>query len=254
LTTWEALILGLVQGLTEFLPVSSSGHLVLSQHLLGIDAPGVGFEVFAHLGTLGAILLHYRRDVLALAGSVLRGRRDGNSRLFLLLVLASVPLALVGIFFAEDVEAVFDSPRAAGVFLMVTGAALLGTRLLPRREGEPGPRSALVVGAAEALAALPGISRSGATIAAGLAAGVGRERAARFSFLLAIPALVGASALEVARGVPLHSLGPWLTGAAVAFASGYLALRWLLRVVRRGRLDRFGWYCLAVGLVAVLAI
>lgn len=254
MTTWEAVLLGIVQGLTEFLPVSSSGHLVLSQHVLGIHAPGVTFEIFAHLGTLGAILLHYRRDVLSLAGSVLRFRRDENMRLFLLIAIASVPLAVFGTFFVEDLEGLFDQPAAAGVCLLITGTTLLLTRLLPRREGRVGVRSAVVIGAAQAFAVLPGISRSGSTIVAGLATGVSRGNAARFSFLIAIPALVGASGLEVVRGVPFDALGTYVVGAATAFVSGYLALRWLLHVVARGGLDRFGWYCLVLGLLTVLAL
>ena len=279
LTLFEALILGLVQGLTEFLPVSSSGHLVLGGALLGVKSPGAGFEIFAHAGTLLAILLHYRRDLIGMASSAVHLRADEHGRLLLLVALGSIPAAAVGFGLGSRLEDLFDHPALAAAMLLVTGTFLLLLRLAPAgggstrtdpslaadgtwirpEEGNPvRPRSALVIGIAQAIAILPGISRSGSTIGTALFLGVDRSRAARFSFLLAVPALAGAALLKsidvVRAPIPEGELTAWLVGAAAAFGSGWLALRWLLKLVDRGRLDRFGFYCLAVGMIALVVL
>lgn len=252
----EALLLGILQGLTEFLPVSSSGHLVLARGILGVEMPGVLFEVAVHMGTLLAILLHFRRDILDMLSSVLRFRRDEHTRLFLLLLLATVPAAAAGILGEGLLVGLYARPLVAGVLLVVTGFILLSTRLARRAGNAVGPASAIGIGIAQAFAILPGISRSGATITAGMHFGVDPKRAARFSFLLAIPALIGASALMgmdlAAHPVDRTVTLPCAVGAAAAFLSGYFALRWLLGIVSRGRLDRLAWYCLAVGCSAVI--
>jgi undecaprenyl-diphosphatase len=254
----HAALLGLLQGLTEFLPVSSSGHLVLGRSLLDVHTPGADFEVFAHAGTLLAILVHYRTDLVAMAGSAVRLRRDGPGRLLLLVLLASIPAAVVGLTLADPVEALFARPALAAGMLLVTGLVLLSTRLARAGGERVRAPSAIAIGLAQALAILPGISRSGSTIAAGLHAGVDRDRAARFSFLLAVPALLGAAVLktsDLVREPPGPTLlESYLVGGLVAFASGYLALRWLLGIVHRGHLDRFAWYCLAIGAVALLLL
>lgn len=252
----EALILGIVQGLTEFLPVSSSGHLVLGGKLLGVNSPGAGFEVLAHAGTLLAILIWYRRDLLDMIVSVVTIRRDEHFRLALLVILGSIPAAVIGLGFGHRIEALFDDPILAAAMLMVTGLILLSLRFA--RPGNAGIRwpTALAMGLAQAFAILPGISRSGSTIVTGIHTGVDRVQAARFSFLLAIPALGGAALLKARDLVdappPSSDLLAFLIGAVAAFVSGYLALRWLLGVIQRGRLDRFGFYCLAVGATALV--
>jgi undecaprenyl-diphosphatase len=251
LTLLEAAGLGIVQGLTEFLPVSSSGHLVLAEAILGVKQQGAGFEVFAHFGTLLAILLYYRRDLLDMTVSVVRLRRDEHLRLFSLICLGSIPIVIVGLFFRHRIEGAFDDPRIAAGMLLVTGSFLLATRFARRGERRVGPGRAVLIGIAQCIALLPGISRSGSTISTGMFLGVDRDQAARFSFLLVIPALVAAVALKVLEGVPGGSVAAYATGAATAFVSGYLALVWLIRIVSRGRLDRFGWYCLAVGAAAL---
>jgi len=250
----HAVILGLLQGLTEFLPVSSSGHLVLAGAFLEVNAPGATFEIFAHFGTLVAILVYFRRDVGAMAVSCLRFRRDEHTRTALLILLGSVPAAAVGLLLKDYVEPLFDLPVLAACMLLVTAAMLFATRLIPRGRREVGLRTTIAMGVAQAIAILPGISRSGATIATGMATGAEKEKVARFSFLLVIPALAGATALELAKAPEMEALVPDLIGAATAFVSGILALHWFLRLVARGRLDRFGWYCLVVGTGALAAL
>ena len=191
-------VLAVLQGLTEFLPVSSSGHLVLAQAAMGIDDPAIVVDVALHVGTLFAVLVVYRRDLASLA----RGLFDGRWREPLLLVLGTLPAVVVGLGFRDQVEVAFESPRTAAYGLFATAAMLFaGEAFRRRRLGmEPGPlswRIALGVGIAQALAICPGISRSGSTIACGLALGLAPAAAARFSFLLAIPAIGGAALLQL---------------------------------------------------------
>lgn len=251
----KAVLLGIVQGLTEFLPVSSSGHLVLGKHLLGVHTAGAGFEVFVHLGTLLAIVVHYRKDLLEMAASVLRIRRDEHLRMFLLILLASIPAAVVGLLFEDRLEALFGEPAWAAGFLLLTGTVLILTRFAPSGERSVGPVSGFLIGVAQAVAIIPGVSRSGATISAGIFLKVGREKAARFSFLLVVPALLGAALLTLRKEPPAPGMmTAYAVGAVAAFVSGYLALRWLLAAVAKGRFDLFGWYCLAVGAAALVLI
>lgn len=246
-------LLGLVQGLTEFLPVSSSGHLALGQALLRLESPGLALEAAVHLGTLGAVLLYFGRDLLALAGGLATDR--AARRYALLLALGTLPVALVGLLLGEVLEGAFASPSAVG-------GALLGTSLLlglgawaarrARREtvtvGDAG-----AVGLAQALALLPGISRSGATVAAGLLRGLSPASAARFSFLLSIPAIGGASALALVRAVrePGLSPGGLALAGGCAFGSGLLAIHVFLSLLRRGKLWPFALYCTALGLASL---
>jgi len=254
----QALVLGILQGLTEFLPVSSSGHLVLGQEFLGVKEPGAGFVVFAHAGTLLAILLYYRSDLISMAASVLRFRRDRQAKTALLIVVGSIPAAIVGFGLRETLEGLFEEPVLAASMLLVTGLILLATRFAPAGDREVGPLSAFGIGAAQAFAILPGISRSGATISAGLFLGIDRREAARFSFLLAIPAILGPTLIKAKELIEAPAANGGATafaiGAVAAFVSGWFALRLLLRIVANRRLDRFGWYCLAAGTVSLVLL
>ncbi len=273
-----ALVLGVVQGLTEFLPVSSSGHLVILQGLLGIKAPGVTFEVTVHLGTLLAVLVVLWPEVSVLLKTLAgRGGRSrarpggmgswdiaGGVRLWLALIVATIPTGLIGFLGKDFFERLFASPAAAAAALLGTGVVLTVSPLLAWGRtslfGVRG-RQALLVGTAQGLAIVPGLSRSGLTITAALASGLEPDAAARFSFLLSIPAIVGAALVDfldmakagglagAAGSVPVLSL---LAGFAVAAAVGVVAVRWMIELVRRGRLRPFAYYCWAVG-VATLA-
>jgi undecaprenyl-diphosphatase len=258
LDTAAAALLGLVQGLTEFLPVSSSGHLVLAQHLLGFTEPQLLFDVSVHVGTLAAVVVVFRADLWSMVKGLWdRGPQGRRGRRLLGLVAAgTLPAAAAGILLKDLFESLFAIPAAVGGALILTGCLLMATRYAPpasRSLERTGPGRALAVGVGQALAITPGVSRSGATIAFGLFLGLDRDLAARFSFVLSVPAILGALALQLAE-VDTASpppLAPLLVGAAAAAASGYAALKLLLKVVRGGRLHWFAWYCWALGLAAL---
>ncbi len=254
MTPFQAALLGLVQGLSEFLPISSSGHLVLGQALLGVRTGDITFEVIVHFGTLLAVVTALRERVWALV----RGCSKGEAAAWwtvLMLGIGTVPAAAVGILFKDALEAFFFSPAAASGWLVVTGAVLWSTRFRRGDRQEIGVWDAVWIGMAQAFAVLPGISRSGMTISTGLWRGVDGREAAAFSFLLSVPVILGATALKVgelaAHPPALESLVPLGVGMVVAYASGVVAIRWLMALLRGGRLDRFAYYCWAVGLLGL---
>lgn len=256
----EAMILGLVQGLTEFLPVSSSGHLVLTQKLLGIDDKGVTFEVLVHFGTLLSVLIYFWKPLWRMILSIIppfKSEYAKERKMIGYLALASIPAAIVGFSSLKDVfESTYERPAIVGLFLMVTGAILFLPRLLKKQKGENemGIKSAIVMGIGQAFAILPGISRSGSTIVSGMMAGVKPSAAAEFSFLMAIPAIAAASLLEARKlsDVEAALFVPYLAGAIVAFLSGLIAIYSVLAAIRRGKFEYFGVYCLIAGLAAFL--
>jgi len=261
----QALLLGLLQGATEFIPISSSGHLVLVPWLLGWQEPGLAFDAVVHCGTLLAVVGYFRRDLALLARAWLRGWRarswsEPQGRLAWLILLGTLPAVVLGLLFEEWFEALFSAPAAVAGFLMVTGLLLIVSERLGRRqhgEDQLGWLDALLIGLGQAAAIAPGISRSGATMAAGLLRGLRREAAARFSFLLAAPVILGAGLLQLAKLVMSgQGEGEWPTlalGFVTAAASGYLCIRFLLTYLRRRSLYPFALYCCAAGL-AVLAV
>ena len=261
----QALSLGILQGLTEFLPVSSSGHLVLAQHLLGFRESQLFFDVAVHVGTLMAVFLVFRNDLHEMVKGCLRflkGTRpsstsndttalDDGAKMFLLILVGSVPAALIGWLFRDVVERLFTSPMVVGLGLWTTGLFLLWSRWSRKRSKDlrtPMFLQALVVGLAQAVAISPGLSRSGMTITTGLLLGLGPELAFRFSFLLSIPAILGALTLEMYQASTAHP--GWQALAAgffSAFLVGWAALRALQALVGRGKLFYFAPYCFLVG-------
>ena len=279
----QALFIGLLQGATELFPVSSLGHAVLIPSLLHwtfkqSDPSFVPFLVLLHLGTAGALLIIYRTQWVQIIKSfftaAVRGRIETPSeRLAMLLMVGTIPAAILGVFFETRIKSLFASPYVAAAFLIVNGVLMLTFDQLrrraerraaldskPRVEQEEGFaeaegisfRAAALVGACQALAFLPGISRSGVTIGGGLVAGLRHQEAARFSFLLATPVILAAGVLEVpqlfASGVPV---GEYIAAAILSGVAAYLSARFLLRYFRSGRLDPYGWYCIAAGLVSL---
>lgn len=251
----HASLLGLIQGLTEFLPVSSSGHLAITQHFLpGFEQPGVLFDVLLHVATTLAVILYFRHDLWRLACCYFRPREQSqNDRHILhMLILGSVPTAIIGLGGKDFFTGLFDNLLVVGCMLLVT-ATLLVLAEKVRRDGRPLSQlkssDALLVGIAQGLAILPGISRSGATISCLLLRGLDGESAARFSFLLALPAIGGAMLLSLKdlRQVAVEALPGYALGALLAFLSGLFAIRCLLVVVRQKRLIGFAVYCLLVG-------
>lgn len=256
MTPWEAALLGLVQGLTEFLPVSSSAHLVLAEELLGVVVSGIVFEVVVHLATLCAVLWVYRSRVTELASGVLRGERAAWSYVGLL-VLASIPAGLAGTLGHEFFEGMFDRPVWAAAFLVVTGFLVWSIRwTAPRAARErPDPRDAVWIGIAQALAILPGISRSGATLATGVWKGVDAVRMAEFSFLLSVPAILGAGLLQLGdiRATEPATAIPIAVGFVAALLTGVVAIRLFVRMLERRAFHWFAAYCWVVGAGYLLA-
>jgi undecaprenyl-diphosphatase len=252
---WPLLVLGMIQGLSEFLPISSDGHLVLTQTALALEGPHLAIDVALHLGTLCAVLLVFRRDLIAVLQRALAGER----RELGLLCLGSIPAAVVGLGLRDVIEPFFSSARAAALGLFVTAGFLwVGEAVRSRRARAgiaPRPidaRAALLIGAAQALAILPGISRSGSTIATALVRGTDTAQAARFSFLLSVPAVAGAVLLEVPGLARDGGFGPELARAlVVTFVVGVLALRFLLAFLARGAFRWCALYCVALGTVAL---
>jgi undecaprenyl-diphosphatase len=283
LTLAQALFMGLLQGASELFPVSSLGHAVLVPTLLHwsfrqSDPSFVPFLVLLHLGTATALLILYRAQWVAIIRgfftAAIRGQmRTDSERLAMLLLVGTIPAAVLGVFLENRIKALFASPYEAAGFLVVNGMLMLGFEQLRRRaerraaasgqsrseqEAHFAPaegisfRAAALVGACQALAFFPGISRSGITIGGGLIAGLRHEEAARFSFLLATPVILGAGVLEVPQlfssGVPVAE---YVASAVLSGVAAYASARFLLRYFRSGRLDPYGWYCIAAGLAGL---
>jgi undecaprenyl-diphosphatase len=245
---FDAIVLGLVQGLTEFLPVSSSGHLVMAQTFLGVPAPGVFLEVALHVATLLSVVVVYRRKLWELLVGTARRDRDAL-RYVGMLILATLPVAVIGFLLEDAIGAAFDTPYVTGFMLLVTGVILYSTTWGGERLHErPHRRHALAMGFAQCFALLPGISRSGSTIAAGLWTGLRGERAAEFSFLMSLPAITGAAILKSSEISQAVIGGPLILGFIVALVSGVAAIKSLVWLVRRQSFHKFAWYVWPVGL------
>jgi undecaprenyl-diphosphatase len=286
LAFWEAIVLGIIQGLTEFLPVSSSGHLALAQYFFNIREPQLFFDIMLHVGTLGAVVVVFQRDIRDIFAALL-GREPGRKgprqktvesrfprrdilspesyhahrmtkssgrRFALLIILGMVPTVIIALILSKFVEALFVMPLFVSGMLIITGIVLWSSsRFSSTSPRSLNPISALIIGAAQGIAAIPGISRSGTTISAALMRGVDREEAARYSLLLSVPAIIGAVILEL-RDLSSIDVPVWTVvgGTLTAFVVGYLAIRFLLRTLRRGRFSRFAYYCWGISVIAIL--
>jgi undecaprenyl-diphosphatase len=261
MSVFQAVVLGAVQGLTEFIPISSSGHLVVVPELLDWGEPGLAFDVWLHIASLLALLVYFSGDLIDLTRGTLAGDRRSR-RLILLLAIGTVPAAVAGVLWSDYFEESFVDAKSAALQLLVTAVILVGAeRALLfhlRRTAETGshlrrvddlrPVDAGVIGLAQAISILPGISRSGSTIGAGLALGVERDDSARFAFLLAIPALLGAALVKVPdlAGASL-GLGAGLAGFVASIVTSYAAIFGLIRYLKTNTLYPFAAYCLAAG-------
>jgi len=262
LTILQAIVLGIVQGATEFIPVSSSGHLLLIPWLMGWDSPGLTFTIFAHLGTAVGVLINLWDEWLAMLVSLLRWLRtrevDDNVRLVGLLLIGLLPAVVVGLLFSNFFERVFTKPLVAALMLLVTAAFLvIGERVgkLKRSLADMTWKDALIIGMAQALAIFPGLSRSGSTIAAARARDFKREDAARYSFMLLMPIVFGVSLLksvDLARqGVTLAGVEVLLAAFFAALISAVLVMRWLLNYLRTRSTAVFAIYCVAASLICL---
>ena len=254
MTKWDAFLLGIVQGATEFLPVSSSGHLVIVQSLLSVNVEGVAFEVIVHLGTLVSILLVYFSRINELTVGVLRNDRRSLSYAGLLFV-ATIPAGLIGILAKEPIELLFDAPAVPGIALLVTGVVLWSSRsaIGRQRVTRPTLTAALLIGVAQACALIPGISRSGATVVAAMWLGMEAREAAAFSFLMAVPVIAGATMLQipdlVGPGQEGLSISLLAISGITAGVTGVLAIRTFVGVLARRSFHFFAPYCWTVGLL-----
>lgn len=267
MTIVQVIILGIIQGATEFIPVSSSAHLLLVPWLLQWETiPSLGFDVILHLGTLLAVLIYFWKDWLAMVQSVLRwltkrDSSDPNLKLLGLLILGTIPAAVIGGLFEDFFERVFESPLVASLMLFVTAGLLFAGERLGKQLRQPEELSwldSLIIGLAQAVAILPGISRSGATMAAGRLRGLGRDSAARFSFLLAAPIILGTGVVHIfdliETGVSSSELLPMVVGFVAALVSGYLVIRWLLGFLRSRSTAVFSIYCVAAGALCLIVL
>lgn len=270
MTTIDAIILGMVQGLTEFLPVSSSGHLVIGKTLLNIDSPGIFMEIALHFGTMLSICAVFWKDIYLILRDLKRSviklisrrkvsdilKEDHHTVLFLMVVSATVPTAIIALLFENEFERFFSTPALVGCMLIVTGTILWFTKNIKSKESEEktiGFLRAIIIGAVQGMAITPGISRSGTTIAAATFMGVNRTSAAKFSFLLSIPAILGAVVTKLDEiSTNSADLSKIIIGTIIATAVGYMALRFLVSLIKKGKFYVFSYYCWAVGIGTVI--
>ena len=265
----QAIIIGLIQGLTEFLPVSSSAHLIFAQQALGVAEVGLAFDVLLHVGTLVAVIVYFFNDIVNMIKGFLLSlvdlkngnfmgelKKDPYKKLAWLTILATIPIGIVGVLFNDIVESMFMGLTVPAFLLLITGCLLYVSQRM--NTGRIDVRNitlkeALIMGCGQALAILPGLSRSGTTIAAGLFAGLDKEFAAKFSFILSIPAILGAAVFQLKdlSGGSVE-IGACIAGFIVAAISGYLAISFLLKIVREKSLDIFAYYCWIVGIIVLI--
>ncbi len=253
----DAAILGIVQGLTEFLPVSSSGHLELVKFLVGNKATGeqsLMMTVVLHFATALATIYVFRKEIRLLLSQMVQLKPNEGHSFAIKILLSMVPVALVGFFFEEAIETMFSQQLIlVGVALLVTAGLLIIADLAQKTDRPVSFVTALIIGLAQAVAIIPGISRSGATIATAVLLKIDRERAARFSFLMVVPLIFGKIAKDVLSGQLLEvgQAAPLMMGFTTAFLTGILACIWMLKLVKMAKLRYFGWYCILVGFLSI---
>lgn len=266
----HAIVIGIVQGLTEFLPVSSSAHLIFAQELLGVNQPGLAFDVLLHLGTLIAVVSYFFKDIVKMIkaffsslADIFRGkfkqgfREEPYKKLAWMVIIGTIPVGIIGVVFDAEVEAAFNSITIPAFFLLITGVLLYVSQRLNvghKDIKDTSLKESIIVGIGQACAIIPGLSRSGTTIATGLLIGLDKEFAAKFSFLLAVPAILGATVTQLnGIGAGLDSnLLPYAFGFFASLISGYFAISILLKLIRERSLDVFAFYCWIVGAVILV--
>ena len=258
---WKAIVVGIVQGLSEFLPISSSGHIALVQHLLGMRGTGVGaqqditFELVVHIGTFLSVIIYFRQRLLGLLLSVWQKDRTEERRMILWLLIATIPATLAFFSARGFFEGAYDYPVLVGGCLLGTGVILLLPKLLRPREQEFGLKHVIWMGVAQSLAILPGISRSGATISAGLLSGAQASKAAEFSFLMFLPAIGGGILVklkDLQAVAQSEAAAAYACGFVAAFLSGLLAVYLVLQTIRKGKFEYFAYYCFVAGIVTMV--
>jgi|TARA_B110000285_G_scaffold234677_1_gene312493 undecaprenyl-diphosphatase len=256
----EALILGIIQGLTEFLPVSSSGHLELAKWIMGSNAvseEGLLFTVTVHAATALATLVVFRKEVADIFKGLLQFKWNAELIFSLKIILSMVPAAVVGVLFNDEIESLFDGQiLLVGAMLVVTGALLFLADKATSSENPVGYLSALLIGISQAIAIMPGISRSGATISTAVLLGIDREKAARFSFLMVVPLILGKMTKDILDGEIAFSGDQSISlivGFVAAFVAGLFACKWMIALVKKSQLKYFAFYCFVAGTLSILA-
>jgi undecaprenyl-diphosphatase len=257
----EAIILGIIQGLTEFLPVSSSGHLELGKAILGenkVPEEGLLFTIVVHAATACSTILIFWKDIVHLVKGVLKFEWNTETKFLVMVVISMIPVVIVGLLWEDELKALFDGRIGlVGMLLLVTAALLFVTHYARKQDGQVTNSKALIIGLAQAVAVLPGISRSGATIATSLLLGIDRSEAARFSFLMVLPPIFGAMTLQImdysgSSSTVSINYTPLIFGFIAAFISGAIACKWMIRIVKRSKLTHFGIYCAIAGAIAII--
>ncbi|MEL6697034.1 MAG: undecaprenyl-diphosphate phosphatase [Bacteroidota bacterium] len=271
MNVFESIILGIIQGLTEFLPVSSSGHIELGKAILGLKPKdAVLFSAVLHAATALSTIVIYWKDILGIIRDLFRFQWNDSTKFVAFIVISMIPAGIVGVQFNDQLEALFSGQvMLVGFMLLITGGLLMASSRIQAKPGELTFGKAFLVGLSQAFAMLPGVSRSGSTISTALMLGIDRAKAARFSFLMVIPVILGGTALELkdyfeAQGTPEAvqvvadqagttevGMTALIAGFIAAFVSGLLACTWMIRIVKNSKLDYFAFYCFAVGLVAI---
>ena len=261
---FEVTILSVLQGVAEFLPISSSGHLVIGQHLLGVHDPGMRLDVFLHFGTLLAIFVYYRKTLVMLFGAMFTPGATKVARISawlyaLKIIVSALPAIVVYFAFKKQIDGLFENAKMVGALLMFTGAVLIGTRYLPRGSKDVCFARALLMGLGQAIALLPGVSRSGMTLAAARGGFVDSDKAAEFSFLMSAPLIAGASLLSLIKSFHETEVGAvgWgltLYGTAISAIVGYFSLALLVKALKGKKFWWFGIYCLAAGLFTLILV
>lgn len=257
----EAIILGIIQGLTEFLPVSSSGHLVLGEAILQTGTKdNLAFTVIVHFATVLSTVVIFRKEIFEIIRDLFEFRMNDSTKYVILILISMIPVFLVGLFLKDQVEALFEGKiLMTGLMLIVTGLVLFITLWSPPTHKRLSPFKALLIGIAQAIAVLPGISRSGTTISTALLLGVDRTKATKFSFLMVIPPIFGIMLIDGKEMFEQHSAGSLsidplviLAGFFAAFITGLFACKAMVAIVKKGKLQYFAYYCFAIGITAIL--
>ena len=256
--TWiESLILGLLQGLTEFLPVSSSGHLEIGSAIFGLQEENLTFSIIVHGATFLSVIVVFRNEILNLITGLLKFEWNDETKFILLLIISALPVGIVGVLFKSQIESLFEGNiLLVGSMLLITSMLLLLTNFAPNKKKDITLKSAIIIGLAQTIAILPGISRSGATISTALYLGIDREKATRFSFLMVLIPIFGASFLEIldlasATEPSAIATSSLVIGAVTAFSSGLIACSWMLKIVKKGKLSYFSAYTALAGATAI---
>ena len=262
MSIWESIVLGIIQGLTEFLPVSSSGHIELGKAIFGINESEAGllFTVTLHFATALSTIIVFRKDILELMKGIIQFKWNDETKFTAFIVLSIIPAVLVGLFFKEQIDGFFNGHiLLVSMMLILTGILLFLSDKLNSKEGIMNSRNALLLGIVQAIAILPGISRSGSTIAVAVLLGINRERAARFSFLMVLPLIFGAMAKEIMDYSSLNASSsgsifdlPVILGFVAALLSGIFACKWMISIVKKSKLVYFAVYCWIVGIVGLI--